>query len=100
MKSKSKLNIEYYITLVLVWIILLLGMYYMYLQLSSTLFWNQKIEKLYETFTVAKKKVADTNNKNTIDSKPAPSEYSFICTFRQIEDGKGMSFGCSVPVPK
>ena len=82
---KSSFRIEYYVTVVLIWIMLLLGMYYMYLQLSSTLFWNQKIETLYETFVVKKSK----------SSGSAPS--SFLCTFQQLDDGKGMSFGCSMP---
>lgn len=90
---KSSLHIEYYITVVLIWIMLLLWMYYMYLQLSSTLFWNQKIETLYETFTVAKKKVADS-------SSSGPSEYSFNCKFQEIAEGKGISFGCTMPIPK
>jgi hypothetical protein len=57
----------------------------MYLQLSSKLFWNQKIETLYETFVVKKSK----------SSESAPS--FFLCTFQQLDDGKGMSFGCSMP---
>jgi hypothetical protein len=82
---KSSFRIEYYVTVVLIWIMLLLGMYYMYLQLSSTLFWNQKIETLYETFVV----------KKSNSSGSAPS--SFLCTFKQLDDGKGMSFGCAIP---
>ena len=92
---KSRLHIEYYITVVIIWIMLLLWMYYMYLQLSSTLFWNQKIETLYETFVGARRRAA---NNSSADS--GPSEYSFICNFQEIAEGKGISFGCTMPVPK
>jgi hypothetical protein len=57
----------------------------MYLQLSSKLFWNQKIETLYETFVVKKSKSSGS------------TPYSFLCTFKQLDDGTGMSFGCSMP---
>ncbi len=86
---KSILHIEYYITVVLIWIMLLLGMYYMYLQLSSTLFWNQKIETLYETFAGVK-----------IKTDSEQSKYSFICNFKENTEGKGVSFGCTMPAPK
>ena len=77
---KSNLHIEYYISVIIIWIILFLGIFYAYLHLSSTFFWNQKIEKLYETF---------------VGSASSNSGNSFVCTFKQINNG--LSFGCEMP---
>ena len=43
-------NFEYYITVFIIWIILILGIFYLYTNISSTLYWNTEVKNIYEQF--------------------------------------------------
>ena len=43
-------NFEYYITLIIIWVLLFLGIFYLYTNISSNLYWNTQVKNIYEGF--------------------------------------------------
>jgi hypothetical protein len=79
----------YYITLFIIWIILILGILYLYTNISSTLYWNTQVQNIYEQFNNLQNHWTPTTG--PLDRR---RDLYFECTHSQGANGKGYTFGC------
>ena len=82
-------NFEYYIKVFIIWIILILGIFYLYTNISSTLYWNTEVKNIYEQFNTLQNHWTPTTG--ALDRS---KDLYFECTHTQATDGKGYTFGC------
>ena len=82
-------NFEYYITLIIILVLLFLGIFYLYTNISSNLYWNTQVKNIYEGFN-------NLQNHWTPTTGPLDrnNDLYFECTQTQAANGKGYTFGC------
>ena len=82
-------NFEYYITLIIIWVLLFLGIFYLYTNISSNLYWNTQVKNIYEGFN-------DLQNHWTPTTGPLDrsKDLYFECTQTPASNGYGYTFGC------
>jgi len=80
-------NLVYYITIIIIWIFLGLGIYYLYTNISSTLYWNAQVKNIYEQFYNVQNHWSPT--KGELDRN---KDLYFECTHTGTNNG--YTFGC------
>ena len=82
-------NFEYYITLIIIWVLLFLGIFYLYTNISSNLYWNTQVKNIYEGFNNLQNQW--TGSTETLDRS---KDLYFECTQTPASNGYGYTFGC------
>ncbi len=80
-------NFEYYITVFIIWIILILGIFYLYTNISSTLYWNTEVKNIYEQFNTLQNHWTPTTGIEIVFSVGAQTSGTWTIDNVQLEAG-------------
>ena len=82
-------TLVYYITLIIFWIFLFLGIFYLYTNISSNLYWSTQVKNIYEKFNNMQNHWTPTTG--ALDRS---KDLYFECTQSPAANGYGYTFGC------